>query len=361
MKIGEHFFVFNHRSDIKSSFVFIFGTDVTQQKSTEQSLRQSEKMATLGTLAAGVTHELNNPASATTRAAQQLLEVFSKIEKTFQKVNTVSFSESERNLMKSLSEKIQGQSLQNNNLDAITRSDLESEMEDLLDDNNIENAWDLAPLLVSAYLKTEDLQEIFSESDNDKADIIVNWACNTISAYSLLREIGEGSGRISEIVVALKNYTFLGQAPVLNVDVHEGLDNTLIILRSKMKKGIIVNREYNDSLPKIMAYGSELNQVWTNILDNAIDAMEGEGTITIRTSSENDSIKVEIEDVGPGIPADIQSRIFDPFFTSKEPGKGTGLGLSTSYAIITEKHHGKISVKSQPKKTIFTIVLPINQ
>ena len=178
--------------------------------------------------------------------------------------------------------------------------------------------------------------------------------------HSLLHEINEGSSRISEIVVALKNYSFLGQAPVQQVDIHEGINNTLVILRSKLKMGIRVQCEYAADLPKIVAYGSELNQVWTNILDNAIDALKGEGQITIRTKRENSGIAVEIEDNGPGIPTEIQSRIFDPFFTTKQPGKGTGLGLSTSYGIVTEKHGGQLLVESRPGCTKFIIKLPIN-
>jgi signal transduction histidine kinase len=178
--------------------------------------------------------------------------------------------------------------------------------------------------------------------------------------YTLLNEIGQGSTRISEIVGALKSYSYLGQAPVQSVNIHEGIDNTLVILRNKLKTGITVHREYDLNLRPIVAYGSELNQVWTNLLDNAADALNGKGEIIIRTKHSEKSVQVEIEDNGPGIPKEIQSRIFDPFFTTKELGKGTGLGLSTSYSIIVEKHNGEISIESKPGQTCFTIVLPIN-
>jgi len=157
----------------------------------------------------------------------------------------------------------------------------------------------------------------------------------------------------------MKSYAYLGQAPVQNVDLHEGIDNTLVILRGKLKQGITVRREFAADLPVIQAFGSELNQVWTNILDNAADAMGGQGSITIRTRRSGPWAVVEIEDDGPGIPPEIQSRIFDPFFTTKDPGMGTGLGLSTTYSIVTEKHKGEISVRSQPGSTRFTIKLPI--
>jgi len=177
--------------------------------------------------------------------------------------------------------------------------------------------------------------------------------------YRLLHEIGNGSARISEIVGALKGYSYLGQAPVQAVNLHEGIDNTLVILRNKLNKGVTVHCDYCSNLPLIQAYGGELNQVWTNLLDNAVDAMDGKGEITIRSRTGDGQVFVEIEDNGPGIPAEIQSRVFDPFFTTKGPGKGTGLGLSTAYSIITEKHHGSIFLESHPGSTRFTVQLPI--
>jgi signal transduction histidine kinase len=183
---------------------------------------------------------------------------------------------------------------------------------------------------------------------------------NAFRVHRLSHEIGQGSARISEIVGALKSYSYLGQAPVQAVDVHEGLDNTLVILRSKLKTGVTVHRQYGHDLPAIQAWGSELNQVWTNLIDNAVDAMGGHGEMSIRTYRNGDAVVVEIADTGPGIPAAVQSRVFDPFFTTKPPGKGTGLGLSTSYSIVTGRHHGAISVKSRPGSTCFTVRLPIH-
>jgi signal transduction histidine kinase len=188
---------------------------------------------------------------------------------------------------------------------------------------------------------------------------VVNWMSNYFLVCTLLNEIGQGTTRISEIVGALKNYSYLGQAPVQLVNIHEGIDNTLVILRNKLKMGITVHRDYDQSIPMIHAYGSELNQVWTNLLDNAADALKGKGEILIRTKLIGDTISVEIQDNGPGIPKEFQSRIFDPFFTTKELGKGTGLGLSTTYGIVTEKHHGSIRVESEPGKTRFIVVLPV--
>ena len=168
------------------------------------------------------------------------------------------------------------------------------------------------------------------------------------------------TGRISEIVKALKSYSYLDQAPVQAVDLHEGLDNTLLVLGHKLKSGISVRREYAPDLPNIQANGSELNQVWTNIIDNAADALQGQGEITIRTRHEGEWVVIEIEDDGPGIPAEIQPRVFEPFYTTKPPGQGTGLGLDISYNVVAHNHRGDINVFSEPGKTCFRVRLPVN-
>ena len=190
---------------------------------------------------------------------------------------------------------------------------------------------------------------------------MLTWLSRVFPVYILTNEIHQGAGRISEIVGALKSYSFLGQAPIQAVDLRMGLDNTLVILRNKMKKGVTVQREYDETLAPVEAYGSELNQVWTNLLDNAVDAMKGSGTITIRTRCEDGCAVVEIEDDGPGIPPEVQPRVFEPFYTTKEPGKGTGLGLATTQTIVEKKHRGQIAVRSQPGRTVFTVRLPMQR
>jgi signal transduction histidine kinase len=193
---------------------------------------------------------------------------------------------------------------------------------------------------------------------------VTTWLNATFTVHNVLAEIGQGASRISEIVKALKSYSYLDQAPVQAVDINEGLDDTLLILRHKLKTGIDVRREYATDLPKLQAYGSELNQVWTNIIDNAADAVanasDGTGTITIRTRQEGAWVVVEIEDNGSGIPPGVQSRLFDPFFTTKPPGQGTGLGLDISYNIVVHKHRGDIRVFSEPGRTRFQVWLPMN-
>src|SRR6185295_3394944 len=227
----------------------------------------------------------------------------------------------------------------------LDRSDREAELEDWLDSHDLD-ASALAPALVGLGLTPPALEDLLKTVGEDALEPVLAWAAAVLPVHQLLYEIGQGSARISEIVRALKSYSYLGQAPVQWIDLHEGLDNTLVILRNKLKAGIEVHREYAKDLPSVHAFGSELNQVWTNLLDNAADAMNGKGHLTIRTRRQDPWAVVEIEDDGPGIPAALQSRIFDPFFTTKAPGKGTGLGLSTSYSIVTEKHHGRIDVES---------------
>jgi signal transduction histidine kinase len=201
------------------------------------------------------------------------------------------------------------------------------------------------------------LTDLFPE---EQFTMVIDWLSCMYAIYSLLSEISLGSGRIAEIVKALKTYTYMDQAPVQSVDVREGLENTLIILHSKLKRGVTVVREYEEDLPVIEAFASELNQVWTNLIDNAIDAMNGEGTLVVRAKRDDPWVVVEIEDSGSGIPEDIQSKIFDPFFTTKGQGEGTGLGLNISRNLIVQKHFGEISVKSKPGSTCFTVRLPID-
>ena len=187
----------------------------------------------------------------------------------------------------------------------------------------------------------------------------VRWLGIGCLTIGLLSEVQSAAERISQIVRAMKSYTYLDQAPLLEVDLHEGLESTLVIMQHNLKRGVTVRREYSSDLPRIEAYASELNQVWTNIIDNAVDAMKGNGEITLRTLAENEHVVVEIADNGPGIPEEIQSRIFEPFFTTKAPGQGTGLGLHISHDIVVNRHHGQLLVESRPGETRFKVILPV--
>jgi signal transduction histidine kinase len=333
---------------------------VTQRlRSTELLLRQSEKMAQLGILTAGIAHELNNPAAAARRGAEQLRRAFAAMQQAQVRLNSLSLSAPQQAALLELDRLAGQRAAQPTGLDSLQRSDQESALEDWLDENAIANGWELAPQMAGLGYSPAELERLAGVFPGHQLAVVLGWLGITFTIYGLLEEIGQGATRISEIVKALKSYVYLDQAPVQAVDLHEGLDNTLVMLRSKLKVGVSVHRQYAADLPLIQAYGSELNQVWTNLIDNAVDAMDGKGEITIRTHQEKGYVVVEVEDNGPGIPETIQSKIFDPFFTTKPVGKGTGLGLNISYNIV-KKHQGEIKVVSHPGMTLFVVTLPLN-
>ena len=243
-------------------------------------------------------------------------------------------------------------------MDPMTQSDRESAMQAWMEGIAIEDAWELAPALVASGWEVESMQKLQETFEPENLKVVVRWLASGSMAYTLLDEIGMGTERMSEIVRSVKAYSYLDQGPVQRIDVHQGLENTLVILRHKMKAGINVKREYAPDLPEIEAHGGELNQVWTNILDNAVDAMSGKGEIIIRTRREGEMVIVEIQDNGPGVPAEIQKRVFEPFFTTKPPGLGTGLGLHIAYTVVNN-HGGRLSVTSEPGKTCFQVTLPV--
>lgn len=326
-------------------------------RSTELLLRQSEKMAQLGTLTAGIAHEINNPSAAVVRGSQQLRDEISNLQNAQIKIGELKLSPTSFEVVRDLDDLAKQRAAKPIELDSITRSDREYEIENWLDERDVENVWESSPLLVTIGFQTPDLENLLNNFTPSQLPAIIKWLGTTFSIYNLLEEINQGSGRISDIVKALKHYVYLDQAPVQLVDIHEGLNNTLIILRSKLKKGVTIQREFSDDLPLVEAYGSELNQVWTNLIDNAIDAVDGNGVIILRTQFQDPWLKVEVEDNGAGIPLEVQSKLFSPFFTTKPVGKGTGLGLNISYNIIA-KHGGEIKFFSQKGKTCFEVWLP---
>jgi len=325
----------------------------------EVMLRQSEKLATLGKLSAGMAHELNNPAAAAQRGSAQLQTTFSQLQQTHLRLSHLDLTDTQLEKLAALDQLAHERARHPMDLDALTRSDREYEMETWLAEQGFANAWEVAPALVNLGYDRHELSALVANFNPTQVLAVMDWLNYAYIIYSLLEEIGQGAGRITEIVQALKAYTYLDQAPIQTVDIHDGLDNTLLILHSKLKPGITIQREYTADLPHIQAYGSELNQVWTNLIDNAIDALNGTGEITVRTCHDEQWVMVEVQDNGPGIPLDIQGHIFDPFFTTKPPGAGAGLGLNICHNIVVQKHQGRIDVFSQPGQTRFTVRLPL--
>jgi signal transduction histidine kinase len=336
----------------------ILRTVISRLRHTESTLRQSEKMVALGTLAAGLAHELNNPAAAARRSSEQLRDLLVKWQQLNLALGALVLDEEQTKRMVALREAMPERAASPAILDPLQRSDREAELQTFLEEQGIDDGWEIAPVLVAFGWKLDEIASLTGLFKGFHFAVVIRWLCVGCSIFALLDEVYKSTERISEIVKAVKSYSYLDQAPLQDVDVQEGLENTLVILRSKLKQGVEVIRHYTPGLPRIEAFGSELNQVWTNIIDNAIDAMGGIGEIHIKTYKKGEEVVVEISDNGPGISADILSKIFDPFFTTKPPGVGSGLGLHISYNII-QRHRGQIDVASQPGETTFRVSLPI--
>ena len=337
----------------------LFYNLLKRSRANESALRQNEKMAQLGTLSAGVAHELNNPAAAVQRGAEQLSDSIATFAAAQQTVARVEFNSDQQTALETLMITASDNAAGALGLSSLDRSDLEYEFETLLEENGVEDGWELAPALVDMGISIDDLRSATDQFGAEKIGPVVQAMRARHEVQSLVHEISEGSSRVSEIVKALKGYSYLDQAPIQEVDVHDGLNDTLVILRSKLR-GIEIITDFADDLPSIQGFGSELNQVWTNLIDNAADALDGEGQVKISTREVDGGIQIDINDNGSGIPVEIQSRIFDAFFTTKPPGKGTGLGLDISHNIIVVKHRGKLELNSQPGDTTFSVTLPLN-
>jgi len=323
----------------------------------EGQLRQQEKLAALGKLSAGLAHELNNPAAAGRRAAKQLRQAVTSIQTYTLSLCDEDFSATQRQLLTDLQQS--AMACKAFSLDPLEQSDREEALSDWLEAQGVNHAWQLAPTLVAAGIEAERLQTLAEQMNASSLEKALNWLEATLTVAALVQEVEQSSIRISELVSAIKAYSYMDQAPLQEVDLHQGLENTLTILHHKLKHGVTVKREYDQTLPRVCAYGSELNQVWTNLIDNAIDAMKGQGELTIRTSRDREEVLVAITDTGSGIPPEIQSRIFEPFFTTKGVGEGSGLGLDIARRIIVQRHKGDIRVASQPGNTCFQVRLPI--
>jgi len=341
-----------------SSALAILYTVTTRLQENESLLHQREKMAALGTLAAGLAHELNNPAAAAQQNTRLLQTQLKQCQDITFELHRLGMDEHKIEILNRWHSETAQKLSTTLSIDPLTRSDLEMEFQDWLERQGVESAWEIAPELVNIGWKLDDLNRLAEEVDGEELPLFVQWLGADVQVTALLDGVQQSSERISQIVNSVKSYIYLDQAPVHEVDVHEGLENTLVILNHKLKQGVSVMRDFSTDLPRIEAYASELNQVWTNIIDNAIDAMDGHGQIIIRTYREDEFIVVEIQDNGPGIPEEVRLRIFEPFFTTKGPGVGTGLGLHITNNIV-HRHDGLIQVESRPGETIFKISLPL--
>ncbi|HLY20398.1 MAG TPA: ATP-binding protein [Bryobacteraceae bacterium] len=319
---------------------------------------QQDKMAALGKISAGLAHELNNPAAAVRRAAGSLREAFKTFRDAAARLNTHDLTARQRMAIPVLEHDLEERATAPAKLDTLERSDCEEAIAECLQEHGVANAWELAPALADAGCEAEWFEGIYAQFPPEALPDLLSRVAASLIVGGLLNEIDNSSGRISELVRAIKEYTYMDQGPEQEVDIHQGLESTLLMLRYRLKHGITVRLDFDRSLPKICAHGTALNQVWTNLIDNAIDAMNGKGELRIRTAGELDRLLVEIADNGSGIPEEIRARVFEPFFTTKGVGQGTGLGLDTAARIVHE-HFGEITVQSVPGDTRFQIRLPL--
>lgn len=347
-----------HRS-VHSKVMHVIGPVMRGLNARESS---SERLASLGTMAAGLAHELNNPAAAARRAASDLVTAMQVINYALRAFVEAGVERSDAEKLLELQKEALERCEVREAGGALDEADAIDAMEDILDELGIEDGYRFSEPLASAGLDEDWVRRVVAiTGEGTHASLkALWWVASTISAQELATELVDSTERMSKLVKAIKTYAYMDRGGVVVADVHEGLDSTLIMLKHKLKHtGIKVERHYDKSLPQITMHGSELNQVWTNILDNAIGALGEEGTITITTMPENGCIKVDIADDGPGIPEDVRSRVFDPFFTTKPPGSGTGMGLDTARRIIEQRHGGSLTFDTGEGGTTFHIWLPL--
>lgn len=330
---------------------------MTRLSQNDALLHQQERMAALGTLSAGLAHELNNPAAAAQRSAAELNKTLVKLQILTHQIEATAFRERQTDWLDEFMQLSSQRFASPRKYETLERIELVDQLQAWLEANGVESAWEFAPAMVGFGWSVEDLEKLKASAF---FNLSIQWLGIGCMTVGLLAEVQQATERISQIVQAMKSYTYLDQAPLLEVDVHEGLENTLVIMQHKLKQGVTIKRDYSPNLPRIEAYASELNQVWTNIIDNAVDALNGKGEITLRTYQEDRNVVVEIIDNGPGIPEEILPRIYEPFFTTKPPGRATGLGLHISHDIIANHHRGQLLVESKPGETKFKAILPIN-
>jgi len=329
-------------------------------RNSQQLVQQRQQLLALGALTAGLTHELNNPAAAAVRANAALKD---RVAGMRRKLAMLAHNEIDPRLLELLVD-VQEEAVLGiasaPKLTAIEESEREDDLSDWLDAHGVTGGWELAPVFVGAGTTPEFLDKVAEGAPADLLDGALRWLAYTLETELLLGEITDSVTRISTLVAAAKQYSHMDRAPFERADIHDGLKSTLSMLAGKLD-GLTVVKDLDRSLPVVPIYGGELNQVWTNLIDNAVQAMDGHGTLTIRTSLDGDHVRVEIGDTGPGVPAELRQRIFEPFFTTKPVGQGTGLGLDISYRIVVGRHGGDLRVESQPGNTRFIVRLPLTE
>lgn len=333
----------------------LVSTMVDRTREVTRMEQQRDRLAALGKLSAGLAHELNNPAAAVRRTAERLREVVGDFRNSVSQLEKQQLTDGERAAIETFESNCCAAEPET---DVLKASQIQDEIEDVLRQHGIADGWQYAASLVECGVMIEPLKSMLDDVRTEIAGPALRRVSSKVEVDDLLDELENGAGKISDLVRAIKEYSYMDQAPVQDVDLKNGLENTLTIMGHKLKKGVVVKREYHSTPLLVNSYGSELNQVWTNIIDNAVDAMKGKGELRIKTFLDSDCAVVEIGDSGPGIPPDVQSHIFEPFFTTKGVGDGTGLGLDTVLRIV-RKHRGSITVNSRPGDTRFQVRLPV--
>ena len=326
-------------------------------RSIESTARQRGSLVTLGTLAAGLAHEINNPASAATRAVDALEEARTALLSSLRRLADDEISAAQFAALDELRHEIkplQGES------DPLARADREQAISSWLAAHGIEREWVIAPPLAEAGVDVPWCERAAGILDTRALEPGLEWVASTFSVATLLEELKDSTRRISELVAAVRSYSQMDRASMQRVDVTEGLESTLVMLGHRLRGGVTVVREYADDVPAVEAYAGELNQVWTNLIDNAVDAMDGAGTLRISTAVDGDHVVVEIGDSGPGFPPEVAARAFEAFYTTKDVGKGTGLGLDIARRIVVERHGGEIGIDTRPGETVLQVRLPVH-
>ncbi len=329
-----------------------------RMSSTASMAVQQAKMAALGKLSAGLAHELNNPAAAARRAASTLHEMLPQLQTQTLNLSRLNLTDAQIKNLITLQKDAIVNAGDSAPLSPIERSDREDALSDWLEAHEVPNAWDIAPTFINAGVTPDDMDELAQYVREENLPTVTAWLATALNAGALLCEIHETSERISDLVKAVKEYTYMDQGTVQEVDIHHGLEATLRVMKHKLRDVEVV-RHYDPDLPKLMGRGGELNQVWTNLIDNAVYAMSGAGELKLITRNENEFVMIEVTDSGPGIPEDVLPHLFEPFYSTKPQGEGTGLGLDMVYRII-QGHQGTIEARSEPGNTRFIVRLPLS-